>query len=102
MSQVWGELALPLSDWVSHSAPGSQLHKPVPHLTGAQGGEKNEDIQLGLQQCNFVKFKRPAFTLTSLFPAFLTLKYYFFYQEAIVNVDVVSFVFLTSLLRKIQ
>lgn len=42
LSQVWGELALPLSSWESHSAPGSRLHKPAPHLLGTQGGEKNK------------------------------------------------------------
>lgn len=85
-SQVWGELALSLSSWESHSAPGSQLHKPRPHLTGTQGGEKNKDIQLGLQQYNLVEFKRPAFMPISLFPTFSTLMYSFFYQGVIVNI----------------
>lgn len=69
-----------LSPWVPTSTPQTST-SAGPHLRGLQGGEKNKDIQQH-------KFKRLALFPIRLSVTFLTLKYPFFYQEAIVNVDV--------------
>lgn len=58
LSQVLGELALPLPVWVSQSLRSQDLnlssinqHKCKVTSHRSQGGEKKKHIQLGLQQC---------------------------------------------------